>query len=397
MRKIQKLTLHGLLLFAFLAFGISLSAKASCLSDATNNTNCMTKFSLPSSDVKFSYMEAAGCDWCHHIEDLCSGTQTCAMVCANNWPLNYSDAPQGCRDEMQKFCGCPPPGPAPVVPVVPACKFMNWSQHQCGTAGFAPSKFPSALPSGSPTAFSQLMNPMVACCWNGWCQAGDPASCKMDCTQGVPGTDFLKFYNEGGPRAIPPVPAARADQDAGVLYPNRLFMVDRGVPVNGFYNSKGARCSYRDPVTKVAVPKTAPEQMAFFDEALDSGKPSTFVDPDCCSLMILAFERRCPTQNPKNGTRWTAFPGAGPYDSTVTRCTAAASMRTHFYMVDVCNPNVKKRALFHAVTSFQGADGKDKFKVDPINLQVIIQKTYPGACPGGFKDVGGGLCEIDSN
>lgn len=269
------------------------------------------------------------------------------------------------------------------------------ADHQCGTAGSAPSMMPSPVPTGV-TSFSQLQNPMAACCWNGWCQSTDPASCKLDCIQAAPGADFLEFYNAGGPLANPPVMAIRVDEDAGVKYPNRLFLLDRfGTPYNGFYNSKGARCKYRNATTNAQILLTAPEQMKLFDDAIIASKAPPEVDQDCCSVMIFALERTCPTANPVSNPAQILT--VSPPSSTVTRCTAAASLRAHFLLFDVCDPTKKKRARFHGVTSLDAATNADIFKTTPIDMQKIIEGTFPaGTCPlEGFRMDPGNICVIN--
>lgn len=277
------------------------------------------------------------------------------------------------------------PSPVPVPAIVPI-------DHQCG-GGATTSIMPSPVPS-TVTSFSQLMNPMAACCWNGWCQSTNPASCKLDCIQAVPGNDFLAFYNAGGPLANPPVATARVDEDAGVLYPNRLFLLDRfGTPYNGFYNSKGARCKYRTPGSSTQLLLKAPEQMKLFDDAILANKPPPEVDADCCNVMIFALERTCPTANP---TSTTQILTVSPPSSTVTRCTAAASLRAHFFLYDICDPTKKKRARFHGVTSLEAATNVDIFKTQPIDMQKIIRGTFPaGTCPEGFKAGSGDTCVIN--
>lgn len=201
----------------------------------------------------------------------------------------------------------------------------------------------------------------------------------------MPGDDAVEFYNAE--------PRPNVDTNANVAYPNRLFLLDRfGVPYNGFYNSKGARCSYRSPGTTTPLLLTAPAQMQLFDDAIRDSKPPAQVDPDCCNLTIFALERTCPLVNPSNGKIFTV----SPPDSTVTRCTAAESLRGHFLLYDICDPTKKKRARFHGVTSLEYAPNTDVIKTEPIDLQKIIQGTFPpGTCPEGFVMDPGNICRIN--
>lgn len=299
----------------------------------------------------------------------------------------------GCHAATLDVCTIETVVPPSPVPSPTAAAAFSAPDHQCGTAGSVSSMMPTPAPTGV-SSFSQLMNPMAACCWNGWCQSTNPASCKLDCIQAIPGADFLPFYNAGGPLATPPVPLARVDEDAGVTYPNRLFLLDRyGVPLNGFYNSKGGRCNYRNPGSTTQLLLTAPQQMDLFDTAITDGKPPSVVDPDCCNVLIFALERRCPTANPTSTTQVLTI---SPPSSTVTRCTAASSLRAHFSLYDVCDPTMKKRTRFRGVTSLTNAANADIFKTEAIDMQTIIRATFPpGTCPEGFRNDPGNICVIN--
>lgn len=287
--------------------------------------------------------------------------------------------------------GTSSPSPSPSPTSAPA---FDPLANRCGTHAGYPSSMPSPAPSGMPSSFDQLMNPMAACCWNGWAQANDPASSKMDCIERrvTTGEDFLKFYYEGGPRGTPAVPTPEQVTYAGVSYPNQLFMLNSvgSAPVNGFYNAKGERCGYNTGT------KTAPAQMALFDAALDAGSPPADVKPNCCNLILLGLERACPDRDPSTGQHWRA----GPPESAVTRCTAASEMKVHFALFDLCNPVDKKRARFHGVTSIGGITNTDNFPVAPLELDVLIKKSFPSSvpspapCPTGFIKNSAGKCEI---
>lgn len=307
-------------------------------------------------------------------------------------PINPSAEWSSMTAAQQAECASPSPSPTPSPTPTPACSF-SWADHQCGTGGsIGPSAMPSPVPPG--TTWDKLMNPMAACCWNGWCESAvDPTTCKMDCVAAKPGKDFMEFYNAGGP--LGGVPSPRPEEDAGVLYPNRLFLLDtQGVPYNGFYDQHGKRCKYSD-AAGAAKKLTGGEQLDLFDAAIAANKPpttgATRVSADCCNVMILGFERTCPMNNPSDGTKWRA----SPPESVVTRCTAAATMKVHFLLVDLCDPTNKKRARFHGVTSANGIKNSDFMRVDNLDLQMIIQKTYGNKCPAHMTKLPDGTCQIN--
>jgi len=276
--------------------------------------------------------------------------------------------------------------------------------HRCGNAaGYQVSATPAQLATAGAADFSNLQNPMALCCLIGWAQAAKPATSNMDCIERRVngGEDFLAFYNEGGPKGTPSVAIADPDKYADVLYPNRLFMVEplTGVPVNGFYNAKGERCNYR--TAGAVVLKTSVEQMTLFDSALVAGAPPADVLPSCCNLVVLGLERVCPAANPGSTAQdWVAQPPR----STVTRCTAAAEMKIHYALFDLCDPTAKQRPRFHNVVSIPAlgesftAMGKNYFPVTPVGLDALqkmnIPSPTPGGCLTGFKLVNG-KCEID--
>lgn len=283
--------------------------------------------------------------------------------------------------------GSPSPAPSPTPTPTP-----TWADHQCGTAGMAASDIPVNAPSGTP--FGQLANPVAACCALGWAQgAPGNSSYKMDCIDSGPTSDFLAFYNYVG---------GDADRDAGITRPNRFFAtVAGGASLPGFYSSKGARCPYLDPVTLAPKNLTINQQYALFDDAIANGSiPTTSsvakIGPDCHNLVLLALERRCPGTNPTvpAGRIWRA---ENPY-STVTRCTAAATMRTHFYVLDLSDSKIKKRGKFHAVSSLQNDPDADVFSTENIPYQKIIPQVFtltPGACPEGFTANAADECVIN--
>jgi hypothetical protein len=283
----------------------------------------------------------------------------------------------------------------------------TWNSHACGsgTGHCAPSILPTYIPSTSAsplpaaTAFSEIVNPMAACCGIGWGES-IPAE-KFDCVEAIPIPpappvfhSFLEFYNDGA--------SADPIKTANVTYPNRMFVVgDDGVPLNGFYNALGKRCSYLDTTTNPRVTRTltAAEQMKLLNEALNTGPVHNFppsplhptstgiaaeVPDSCCNAVVFALERTCPIKDflPNAGGIQVAvsktFAGV-----TTRRCTAAREMKLHFAVYDLCDPNVVKRTRFKTSTTFPSEDPRQVSIVQALPVQItnLIAQNYPVPSP----------------
>ncbi len=268
------------------------------------------------------------------------------------------------------------------APITPA-------DHRCGTAGMSPSAVPANAPAG--TTFPDLANPVAACCTLGWAQGAIPtdSSYKLDCIEAVPSADFLSFYNYSG---------GNPDVDAGVSRPNRFFgTVAGGSPLPGFYDQRGMRCPYLDPGTRAPISLTVTQQFDLFDQAIaartiPNASPVARLGDECTNLVLLALERRCPVDNPSNGRIWRT----APPDSTGVRCTAAASMRVHFYVLDLSTSARTQRAKFRPATSVLTEAGGDILPVEEVLYPLLLPRVFTvPPCPEGFILDTAGFCQID--
>lgn len=267
----------------------------------------------------------------------------------------------------------------------------QWDGHACGISGgghCAPSLLPPAAPlnSASPlpsaASFTDLVNPMAACCGMGWVEDPDSGQ-KLDCVEAIAPTaptyeSFITFYNKE--------PSPDKITNANVAYPNRMFVLGRdGIPLNGFYRPTGARCPYRNPTTKNNITLTATQQMSLFDEALLESKPPTpstaiptaEVDPSCCNLVIFALERRCPISDTIGGEPVAVTTGS------TRRCTAAIEMKLDFAVIDICDPTITKRVRFRTATSYRGEkpEAVTYTVTNPIEISNLVQSFYPKPAP----------------
>lgn len=275
---------------------------------------------------------------------------------------------------------CPFPGPPGL-----------WNMHRCGKGNghCAESIIPPAAPVGSAsplppvTDFTDIYNKMPACCGMGWGENADGAQ-KFDCLEAVAPAaptyeTFLAFYNKGS--------EGHFRTDAGVVYPNRMFVVGKdGIPLNGFYEPSGRRCFYRNPTTKEKVRLSAADQMALFDAALLANKPPVGtspaeVDPSCCNLVIFALERKCPENDVIGGIQVAL-------DDTVAgvtyrRCTAAKEMKLNFAVIDLCDQTLVGRARFRTATSYRGENPNKvtMTNVSPITISNLVSEFYPQPGP----------------
>ncbi len=261
------------------------------------------------------------------------------------------------------------------------------ADHVCGTGGCDSSIVPQRVipgtwypsPRPSPLAaetFDKVVNPMAACCGMGWAENMDAAR-KFDCVEARPSaavaSDFLSFYNEG----------AVADDmtTAGLTFPNQMFVLGRnGVPLNGFYNQKGARCN-------LATPRNPADQLTLYRTALTNmvvPVGATADNANCCNLVVFALERTCPTTPTVAGGTISISSTFG----TTVRCTAAASMKLHFAVFDLCDSAVTRRTRFRVATSYPPVAGPSgtpgnvsSFPVDTIDVVNLVRRFYPEPSP----------------
>ncbi|MBS1961311.1 MAG: hypothetical protein JST04_03770 [Bdellovibrionales bacterium] len=278
--------------------------------------------------------------------------------------------------------GCvavPPPAP----PVCPAATAANIDQHVCSSLGCAPSELPFPGPANGAT-FDGLANPMAACCGRGWGENTGSAS-KFDCVEAVstPGTTFRNFYLAGS--------SPDNTTTAGLTYPNQVFMLDKnGVPLSGFYTQSGVRCGYRKPSNhSTVVQLTRDQQMQVFAAAMSANPmaiPTPFpnsidaeVDPMCCTLIVFALERQCPSTD-TFGVKTLATTISG----TTRRCTAAKRMQLDYGVYDLCDLSLVHRNRFRPSTNYQGEDPKYATVElgTPINIKNLTQVFYPPPAPG---------------
>ena len=194
---------------------------------------------------------------------------------------------------------------------------------------------------------------------------------------------------------------AQGTVDAGLIFPNRLFLVDStGRPITGFYNEKGERC--------LLPGRTPSQQLALYDAlAIPAG-----VDRTCRFLVRAALETRCP-QNSGGGLVRTVGPGVAGIpttpavltdanNSTVVRCTAASDIRVHLDVTDVADPNNlrnMKKISFRRANSLNdprlpGDRSSGQMLVPSIiDMQTVISQKF-AACPPGYVN-NGGVCELN--
>ena len=328
----------------------------------------------------FDDCNAATCQNTTATTSVVFGTTQCACKAGTHW--NGDSCVAGVATARTN---CPVPG-----------GIGGWQQHECSAkpSTCEPSDLPVGVPNG--TVFDDLVNPMVACCGRGWGENAGAGS-KLDCLEAVPPgpaglsagppdlrwNTFYRFYMYDGSTGAGPASL----RTAGLSHPNELFLVQNGVPLNGFYDQTGHRCKYRDSATKAdltsATYLTAQAQMDLIRNALTKRKlpagPADLVDVDpyCCAVVTFALERTCPENNIVGGTQVAMSVTVGGV--TYRRCTAAKQMRIHYGVIDLCDPNVVGRARFRTATSVQEVDPAQAsiVTVDPIDIQNLISNFYP--------------------